>query len=419
MNASTETPELQLLAETPYETASSEFVHGLLRLLHMAHYRRKTILRAVCVTVMIGAAYFALATRLYDSKAKLLIVRRDQDQVGTVADAESLDNVLATHREIVTSPVVIQAAIDHLLPEQRIDLSQSPPSEWCKVLANNLSARSNRKTNFIEVSYRSRSPEAAAAVVSAVVQSYLEFIDRTHRSSATEAIAALTQKSDELTATLTEKKAEMLAIRERVGSLAIKPEDAAIDPTIQRALKLNDALMEAQQQRLKIEATLASIKLAIQRDEDLQQYLAGLEHVVGREMLISALGLTPQDMMLVKTQEQKLLDTQAELQRISTFYGPGHPSIADLNARIQSIQQYLATYRSHTSDRLAAFGSKALGPLIQQMLEQSLAQAFEQERQLQLAFDRERQNARAKAPTCSACRISIGILPAWKRSTMS
>ncbi len=419
MNSPTDHTDLHLLPETPEETAPSEFVHSLLHLLHIARYRQKTIVRAVCVAAIIGAAYYALATRYYESKAKLLIIRRDQDQVGAVADAESLDNIMATHRELIVSPVVIQAAIEQLLPEYRVDLANSPHSEWCKVLASCLSARTTRKANFIEVGYRSRSPDAAAAVVSAIVQSYLEFVDRTQKGSATEAIAALTQKSDELTAELTAKKNEMQALRDRVGSLAMKPEDAAIDPTIQRALKLNDALMDAQQHRLKIQASLTSIKLAVQNHEDLQQHLVQLEEVVGQQMLISALGLTPQDMMLIKDQEQKLFDAQAELQRVSTFYGPGHPSVAALKQRIQEIQIYLASYRTHTSDRLAAFGSKDLGPLIQKMLEQSLAQADEQARQLQAAFDQEKNNARRKAPTCRKCRTSIATSRGSKMSTMS
>lgn len=378
------------------EPTSSELVHSLLRLLYIAQYRRKTILQAVCVAVITGAIYYAVAPRYYDSKAKLLIVQRNQDQVASVADQPSLETLLATHREIVTSPVVIQDAIEQLLPEHRIDLQNSQPADWSKVIASGLSASTTRKANFIEVRYRSRSPEAAAAVVSAVVQSYLQFVDRTHKGSAGEVIAVLTHKSDEIGASLAAKKSQLQACRDRVGSLATKSTDGIVEPTIQRALKFNDAVMEAQQRRLKLEGSLSSIKTAIHNDEDLQQFLVGLEEMVGRQMLISALGLTPQDMALIKSREQKLLETQAELQRVSAFYGPGHPKVAELSEQIQTIEQYLVSYRAHTSDRLAAFGSKELGPLMEKMLQQSVAQAVEQERQLQLAFDEERKKARAQ-----------------------
>ncbi len=389
--------DLQLL-DAPDDAMSSEVVHSLFRLWQIALYRRSTILHAVCVAVIIGAIYYALAPRYYDSKAKLWIAERNQDQVASVADQTSLESTLSTHREIVTSPVVIQDAIEHLLPEHRIDLQDSPLADWNKVIASRLVARTTRKANFIEVSYRSRSPEAAAAVVSAVVQSYLQFVDHTHKGSAGEVIATLKQSSDEIGAKLASRKTELQTIRDRVGSLAVKSEDGGLsEPTIQRALKFNDALLEAQQRRMKLEASLASIKTAIASGEDLQQYLVGLEEAVGRQMLISALGLTPQDLALVKAQEQKLLDAQAELQRASAFYGPGHPKVAELNTQIRAIEAYLANYRGHTADRLAAFGSKELGPLMEKMLQHSVTQAIEQEHQLQVAFNDERKKARSQS----------------------
>ncbi|MEX0611988.1 MAG: Wzz/FepE/Etk N-terminal domain-containing protein, partial [Pirellulales bacterium] len=163
MNSSTENSELQPLSDTALNAASSELVHSLLRLLHIAQYRRKTIVQAVCVAAILGATYYALAPRYYDSNAKLLIVHRNQDQIASMADPPSVDSTMATHREIVVSPVVLQQAVEQLLPEQRVDFQDAPPSNWARILAEGLSARTTRKANFIEVSYRSRSPEAAAA----------------------------------------------------------------------------------------------------------------------------------------------------------------------------------------------------------------------------------------------------------------
>jgi polysaccharide biosynthesis transport protein len=216
MNASPDT-ELQLL-DAPDNALSSEIVHSLLRLWQIAQHRRQTIVQAVCVAAIIGAVYYAIAPRYYDSKAKLWITERNQDQVASVADQSSLETTLSTHREIVTSPIVIQDAIEHLLPAHRVDLQDSPPGDWSKIIASRLSVRATRKANFIEVSYRSRSPEAAAAVVSAVVQSYLQFVDRTHRSSATEVIGKFKQSSDEINSQLTARKAELQEIRNRVGA---------------------------------------------------------------------------------------------------------------------------------------------------------------------------------------------------------
>src|SRR5262245_10318972 len=94
--------DLRLL-EQPDDAMSSEVVHSLFRLWQVAQYRRNTILQAVCVAVIVGALYYAVAPRYYDAKAKLWIAERNQDQVASVADQTSLESTLSTHREIVTS----------------------------------------------------------------------------------------------------------------------------------------------------------------------------------------------------------------------------------------------------------------------------------------------------------------------------
>jgi uncharacterized protein involved in exopolysaccharide biosynthesis len=157
MSSHRDNDELQVTSDATLDNASSELVHSLLRLLQILQYRKETIIQATCVATILGALYFALAPRYYDSTAKLLIERCNQDQVATMADQPVVDNTIASHREIVVSPVVIQGAIDLLLPEQRIDFADAPPSEWSQKISDQLSARVTRKTSFIEVCYRSRS----------------------------------------------------------------------------------------------------------------------------------------------------------------------------------------------------------------------------------------------------------------------
>ena len=142
---------------------------------------------------------------------------------------------MATHRELVTSPLVIQNAIEHLLPQHKIDLENDPPSDWNELLAENLSASTIRRTNFIQVHYRSLSPEAAAAVVSAIVQSYLEFVENTHKGTASDVLANLTQELDNVKQTLAAKQGELQSVRQQYGALTVRTADGIIHPTIQKA----------------------------------------------------------------------------------------------------------------------------------------------------------------------------------------
>ena len=380
-------------AESPTMPASSDFVFGLLHWLRIARYRRKTIIASVCITLLLGAVYYVVAPRYYRSTAKLLIIQRSNDQLAMVGEQQSLDNTMATHQELMTSPVVIQDALDHLLPEHRIDLRNTPPQFWNDELAKRLQAKTSRKTNFIQVSYQSLSPEAASGVVSAVVQSYLRFVEGTHKGTASDVLTGLTKELDEVRGQVAAKQQELQNFRQQVGSLTIRNNDGIVDPTIQKALHLSEALTAAQEERLMLERQLETIRQAVANGGDLQPYLASLEESVGKQIMVSALGLSTEDLSLIKDQQRKLFDAQQELKSLTPFYGPAHPKIADVNERIRSIESYLTNYRANTGNRLASFGSRELGPMMESMLQQSVAQAHRKEEQLAQSF----QQARAQA----------------------
>jgi uncharacterized protein involved in exopolysaccharide biosynthesis len=126
--------------------ASSDVVIGLLHWLRIASYRRNTIIASLFITGTIGAIYYITAPRYYQSTAKLLIIQRSNDQLAMVGEQQTLDNTMATHQELVTSPVVIQGALDQLLPEHRVDLQTTPPQFWNEALARNLSASTSRSS---------------------------------------------------------------------------------------------------------------------------------------------------------------------------------------------------------------------------------------------------------------------------------
>ncbi len=380
-------------SESPVLPASSDFVFGILHWLRIARYRRKTIIQSLCVAAILGAIYYALAPRYYESTAKLLIIQRSNDQLAMVSEQQSLDNTMATHQELITSPVVIQAALEQLLPEHRIDLRDTPPQFWNDAIARRLSAKTTRKTNFIQVSYRSLSPEAAAGVVSAVVQSYLGFVDGTHKESASDVMVVLTNELNEVRRQLTLKQNELQALRQQVGSLTVRSNDGIVHPTIQKALQLSEALTAAQEERFALERQLESIQQAIAAGGDLQSCLAGLEETIGKQMMVSVLGLSSEDLSLIKDQQQKLFDAQQERQSLAPFYGPAHPKIAEIDQRINSIETYLANYRANTGERIASFGSQELGPMLESMLKQSVAQAHRKEAQLAKSFRETRDQA--------------------------
>ena len=152
-----------------------------------------------------------------------------------------------------------------------------------------------RYTSIIEVSYCSKDPQVAANVVSAVVQSYLDFMDRIHKGTAGELSRILTKERNEVAEKLAQKQEELLAARRNLADLGFRSEGKTLHPMVQRAVYFNDALIAEQKQRVEYEAALAALQVAMRNGEDLGQYMSLVSDVAGKELLLNSLGLGTQD----------------------------------------------------------------------------------------------------------------------------
>lgn len=372
---------------------SRHALEAFVRLARIIQYRRQTVLWVLAGCLVVGAAYYATAPRYYRSTAKLLVIDQSAGELVSLNDHAGADNLMATHRELVKSSEVVSRAIERLTPEYRIDFVDKRPNEWVETIGDHLSASTVRKTNFINVGYDSLDPEAAAAVVRAVIEAYLDFVGETHRGTAAEVLDVLTVERSQLEDSLAAKQLELQRSRESIGHLALPNREDVVDPIISRAIQFNDALLEVQRQRLELQASLSTIQLAIANGEDLSQHMGLVEESIGEAAMLAAMGMGPNDMEVLAVQQEKLITLRDELQRLEPFYGPSHPQVATLRSRIEATQQFLASYRSDLSGRPSGLSSSELGPLLVGLLNQALAQATERERQLEEAFQVARGNA--------------------------
>lgn len=382
-----------LAATVGQELSTSDMVHALVRLWRTLSYRKHLVFGAVAICVLLGGAYYLAAPRYYSSTAKLLIVERKADELTSMGEQIANDNLMATQRDLVVSPVVVRNALANLAPEYQVDLASVPRGEWVKDLTERLSASASRKGSFVEVSYRSLDPDAAAAVVSEVVNSYLGFVEATHEGSAGVTIEVLDSRLSQVESDISGKQDQLINLRERVGHLALGDSEAAIDPIVQRALSLNESWIEAQQHRVELQSRLAAIETAITRGEDLRPHLVSLEEKLGQEMLVSSLGMSADDIASIRDRERERIDAKRELDGLTPYLGPNNPRIVELKAKIEGIDQYLANYRATAGQRMAGLAGAELGETLRNMLHQSIAQSWEREKQTKAAFVEARQEA--------------------------
>ncbi|MEM9351995.1 MAG: polysaccharide biosynthesis tyrosine autokinase [Planctomycetota bacterium] len=380
------------------EDSGAELVATLTRFLKLLRFRKKIVFAWLAGTMVLGAIYYGAAQRQYASTAKLLIVQQRKDQVETVGDHESSDNTMATQRLLVTSPKVVERAIKTIDPRYLIDIRDKPPHKWTREVSERLSASTTRNTNFVTVSYRSVHPEAAAAMVSAVTDSYLGFVQYTHKGTAAELVEELEAALEERNQELNAKHQELDAIRREMLHLNVDSTDGVVEPIIQRAIRANEVYTQAQERRQRLQATLTAVEQAIARGDDVHQYLAGVEEEVGKQLMLAAMGLSSQDSRTLAEQEEKLFSTRNEIRRLSQYLGPNHPKLRGLQTKASQLQTYIADYQKNAGQRFKSSLDKEGAVAVKELLARRLRQAVEAENQFAKNF----QAARSEAATRSA-----------------
>jgi capsular exopolysaccharide synthesis family protein len=374
---------------------ASGLVHGVLQFLRVLWFRRSTVIATMVVVCLLGGLYAATATRYYESEASLLILHTGGDElVPSISVGMSHQNdIMPTYRQLVTSAIVLDGAIALLAPEHRIDFQDAPPEKWIGELSERLSARAIRRTKLIEVKYRSKDPDVAKGVTEAVVESYRNFIDNTHRGTANEIVQILRKEEIELQEKLNQKQAELLASRQSAGDIGVPSGAPVLHPIAQTAIALNDALIEAQKERMEYQSTLEAVQSAVRHGEDLQQHILAIEEAVGREILMAGLGFNTRDAHVQAEMEQSLLADRAELKTLSEHFGPGHPRFAELSDRIRTAEQYLQAYQARVSQQISDLQANQLGPMLVQMIQQALNRSWQKERSIRQSYHEAREEA--------------------------
>jgi polysaccharide biosynthesis transport protein len=369
-------------------------VRACVHFLRVVRYRQTVLIGAVVVCLLLGGLYYSTATRFYQAKASLLVLQTGADVTNTTMTAEGVrQGLMPTYEKLFTSAVVLEGAARHLGPEDRFDFEGVPPENWPGIIRARLSANTVRMTNIIEVSYRSKAPRAAVAVVNAVLQSYLEFMDKTHKGTAGELLTVFRNEKVEIETALVQKEAEVLAARKQFGDLGISDKSSIVHPMVQRVLDINQSLIKAQQSRLETQATLGAIEAAIRNGENLDHHLLALESSIGRELLLAGLGFSERDVALQGELDKQLLEDQTELRGMLEHLGPNHPRIMAINDRIRTTEAYLISYQAKVNQRLAEIRQRQLGPMLLQMVRQRLDECFYHEAVIRANFEQARSEA--------------------------
>lgn len=377
------TSELPDGSHEPDSQSIRDSIHAAARFFRVLRQRRSLLIMAVLVAGMLGVLFYLTTSRIYRADASLLVLQTGSEvwnpSMTAMATGQSM---IPTYERLLSSAVVLDGAIKILENKPasvRVDFASAPKARQGDVLSENLSVKTIRRTNLIDISYRSKDPRAAEAVVSAVIESYLAFMKQNHRDISTQIVTILDKERKEIEKQLKDKQTVLLQVKRRVGDLGLRQGSNIVHPAVQRVLRLNETLVEVQKERIQLQATLTTVRSAILNGGDLRQHLTAIEPAAGQEMILSALGLNAKSNEMLEGIRRKLIDDRAQLEMLMAHLGPAHPRVVQLTRLIGNSEKYLTEYQTTISERMTGIQDGQLSVELVPMLEERLAKTWSHE----------------------------------------
>jgi uncharacterized protein involved in exopolysaccharide biosynthesis len=224
-----------------------------------------------------------------------------------------------TQYELIKSRPVMEKAIENL------DLAKLLPDlagvkDPAAVLSSSIAVFPVKETSLVDIKFEHRDPAAAAAVANAVARAYTRNNLDMKMKNAREALAWLSEQMTELRTKVRDSSMALQNYRVKAGIVGLKEQR---EITTGKIMSSNTAYLEAQAQRLAVEAKLKEIQ-AIAKDPTGAQTL----YIVADNLMIQKL----------KEQASQL---RIEMTKGLETLGPKHPRIIELRAQMQEVQKKL------------------------------------------------------------------------------
>ncbi len=363
-----------------------DVVAWTVRFLKTARARKKTVLFFFGICCFLGIAKYVTSTRMFESHAEVLVL----EQGGSVLDKDrgggrALTDQMPNFERVFTSDRVLKQTLRELPSEYRSDFLGMSPDKWLDNFRRNVAVSTARRTNVIFVAYRSKDPETAYYVVSALVSASLEFLNTMHSDSALDMLKILRADLNRTEQALQEKQ-QLHTDLTRESQLLFSSSEKVVNVLNEAIIKLNEDLIKAQRETTDARAIKAALDQAIRNGDDVQAIAMKLSEGLATEFMKAASGMGPSDAMTSSRLEQKLVEDQTELQNKLSVLGPRHPDVLALDQRIRETQRYLVNRRDLVGVAASEQSKTLLAPRLLELARTRLSLAETQERELLKQF---------------------------------
>jgi uncharacterized protein involved in exopolysaccharide biosynthesis len=297
--------------------------------MHLREYLRllskhRWLIAAVFIaTAVTGTIWTLLQTPIYQAAATVLIepelpkVLNIQEVTST---GQGSQEYYRTQYALMTSRPVLRNAVEALTRGHRTAalaaLGEGTDPHVRQV--GTLSIEPVRSTQLVLVQFQHPDPALAAEVATAVAQAYVKYNLDVKLKGTRDALAWLNEQMSGLRGKVEDSSTALQNYRVKSGILGIQEQRAL---TAQKAQEVNRAHLEAQAQRLSIEAKLSALNRIANEQ-------AGAESVV-----------TSIDDPLIRKMKTEMAELQVQRSKLLQTYKERHPEVLKIDAQIQQLSQ--------------------------------------------------------------------------------
>ena len=299
-----------------------------------ALYRRKWLILALVAVSVLGTWRLSKSLpKLYEATATLDV---DRLTPGRVVGPESLtqvapdmDQYVATHVRMLSSDAVLRpVALKYKLKEDEGSRSASTELRPGPIHLRSLKIVRPPNTYLIQITYRHRDAETAAAVANAIAATYVEHLTELRESGWSTLSSASRKQLDDLRTKMETSNAELLALQRRIGM--VDPEDKT-NVWSSRLLQLNTDYARAQADLASKQAAYDTLRSGVPE---------AAEASVHGELL------------------KKLIERRAETAQkfsdVKALYGENHPEYKRLSAQLKEVDGQLDVQYKKAVQRAAS-----------------------------------------------------------------
>lgn len=306
-------------------------------------WRRKIVFSiGVALGVLIGLAYFFLATPLYESSADVLLVQKHPEAAAQARQVDpSFNDYVTTHRALIVSPLIVErAATKYKLYELKTFAgtpNDYPLWEWISdqmYVSGGPRELGDNADSIMKLAFQGTVPEECPIVVEAVLDSYRSFLEEIYSDMSNNSFELIGAARDLLKNELQQQEDEYIEFRKQSPLVARGADE--VNPLQDRLTSIEAQRSQLLIRQAQIEGQLQSMQVAMQEPADSETLLA----------LVTDLR-SQNDAENARTSVSSTLDTQlvqlaSRKQELLDRYGPNHPHVKAIEDRIASTRRMLA-----------------------------------------------------------------------------